>query len=129
MTVGQPIIFAQFHLMGPYGFPWTYRSNCTWVLPNTMTDFATWAPNAISGLSLKREPRPVAFDTPQSSLMAASSVDHPFMKLRHSFLSMCFSICKVSMRTGLIWFHFMVSVSFAEENICSHSTDIAWTKR
>jgi len=30
------------------------------------------------------------------------------------------------MSMGLIWFHFAVSVSFADENTISQGTDVAW---
>ncbi len=82
----------------------------------------------VSGSPRNREPRgaSVGFNTP---LMAASDVDHPSMKLRHSFLIENLSNWRASMSTGLIWFHFAVSVSFADENTRSQGTDVAWIGR
>jgi len=61
--------------------------------------------------------------------IATSDVAYPAVKLRCSFLRENLSNCRASISKGLIQFHLEVSVSFAEENMHSQGTDVAWTGR
>ena len=84
--------------------------------------------NAASESPVRRELRGLIDDF-GITLIIASDVDQPSMKLSRSFLSVNFSSWRASMSNGLIRFRFAVSVSFADENTRSHGTDVAWTGR